>query len=266
MVAILVVLTIVLLLGVDLVLQGLEARRARTLAAASDAPAFHSTSGEIDVGSVLASAGERKPSEKPATRGRLWDLRIPRGLLLARGHVWALLQASGRVRIGADQLVLGALGGVDAIVPAKEGALVHRGDPFAVLWRNGHPIRLHAPVTGVVTSVNSSLVHHPDRLYRRLYEPDGWLAEIEPEAIESELPLLRVGESAARWIRAEFERLRTLAADGFAHAVPAEARALADGGDLREGFLSEFDSEGWNLFEERFLAEQAPNRTECEGR
>jgi glycine cleavage system H lipoate-binding protein len=175
---------------------------------------------------------------------------VPAGVLLHPTHTWAILDPAGTLRLGVDQLVLGALGGVDRI-QVHQGK-VRRGDPLITLWRQGKSLTLPSPVSGRVLGINPAAAATPERLAERLYEEDGWIVGVEPERLDEEFAPFRVARQAAQWIGSELRRLRELVVQGGLQPLPSGA-PMADGGELAEGFLAAMDGEAWERFRSVFL-------------
>lgn len=224
MVALLVVCTILMLLGVDLVVQAVERKRHPVAAAARTLPAL--------------------------TRG-LWQRVVPQGMFLDSGHATATLESSGRVRVSVDQLVLAAIGKIDRIETLTLGAKVKRGQPILRLHRGDEALQINAPASGTIRDWNTSVMKDPALVYQRLYTPDGWMLELETERLEEELPLWKIAKDTGRWMADEINRLRLFAAEGIFSGTPEAV--LADGGNPVEGFLAETDKTGWDRFNQEFL-------------
>jgi len=82
---------------------------------------------------------------------------VPLGVFLHPGHSWAGLNISGEMRLGVDELLTQALGGVDRVDLPEVGTRVERGKPITTLWRKGRALPVISPVSGTVVDVNRSL-------------------------------------------------------------------------------------------------------------
>jgi glycine cleavage system H lipoate-binding protein len=235
MVAILVVVTIVLFIAADLVVQWIRIRRSRPVVAA------------------------------PPVRGRVADLLVPflqperfllpAGLFFHRGHVWANLLFSGQIKVGVDDFVQKLLGRVDAITLPPLGVKVKQGEPFAAIRQGERMAMLRAPVDGTVCAVNSELVKNPGLIRRDPYTR-GWVVALRPINLTANLTRLTVGEDALAWLRGELDRLHefldvavTLKRDALVGAT------AADGGLLADGLLERLDNDTWAEFQEKFLGD-----------
>ena len=103
-------------------------------------------------------AGDRRAgsSQRGGARGSAGPTadRATRGLFLDSGHTWTALEPSGRIRVGLDDLVRGAVGRIDKLELPEPGTEVKRGQPLFALVQGGRRAALPSPVDGVVRSVN----------------------------------------------------------------------------------------------------------------
>jgi glycine cleavage system H lipoate-binding protein len=230
MVALFVVLTIIVFLTLDYVVQRAELRRARGASPAGDAAAA--------LAPIAAS-----PACAPA---------LPRGVFLDHGHTWAALEPSGTLRVGADPLPAILLGRPEAVELVAGGTEVARGEPIARLRRQGRELTLRAPADGVIAAANPGLAADPAQVAR---DPFGaWLVELMPRRVGAAVRTLLVGEEAAAWLGEELARLRDTVAslDGNAAAVAA-GPTLPDGGQPIEGLADLLDGDGFNQVTVAFL-------------
>lgn len=233
MVAILVVFTIVLFVGADLVVQWVRQRRARPVLVAQERGG--------GVADLLL------PTLQPER------FSLPGGLFFHRGHTWVNLLFSGQVKVGVDDFLQKLLGHVDAITLPPIGVAVKQGQPFVAIRQGGRTATLPAPVDGVVCAVNGELAKAPGLIKRDPYTR-GWLVALRPTNLAANLPKLTVGENALVWLKAELARLQeflyvtlTLRRDALVGAT------AADGGLLADGLLEHLDDETWAEFQAKFL-------------
>lgn len=183
----------------------------------------------------------------------LEPIRIPRGFFFARGHTWVQLLFSGIARIGLDDFVQKIVGHIDAITTPAVGSRVMKGDPVITVTQNGKTISLPAPISGTVVDVNPILERLPKFLSHDPYV-EGWLVAIEPLRLTDELPMLRIADDAAQWIKAEVNRFR----DFIFNQSPQYQTALSgatmlDGGVPIHGVLEQADGKLWSAFQQEFL-------------
>jgi glycine cleavage system H lipoate-binding protein len=139
MAAIFVVLTILVLLGVD----ALVSRRRNQLVPVNAGP--------ID-----------PPTPEPS---------LPAGLFLHPGHAWVEVLRSGAVRVGLDEFLRHVMGAPDRLVMRRAGDEVRQGEPLLTLVRDGRQLVLRAPVSGTFDAVNEELEARPQTLARSVYGP-----------------------------------------------------------------------------------------------
>lgn len=214
MVAIFVVLTVLLLVLVDVWMEG---RRA-TAVAPTPVPE-----------PIVPAIQTRTPTPTQP------DLKIPVGRFLHPGHLWAQIRALGTLRLGLDPLLKYALGTEAHVSVAPPGTLVAIGDPIGKVQSEGRTIVVTAPFSGSVQAVN----HKPS--------PGEWLCEIWAPNLGSEIAPLMMGETASRWLRTEVNRFRE-----WLTLRPAFA-TLPDGGMPVPGAMNQLDQNAWEDFQQNFL-------------
>lgn len=233
MVAILVVLTIILFVAADLILQWVRARR--------EAPAPRFRSDRVEVADLLL------PAVQPE------QFQLPAGLFFHRGHTWLNLLFSGQVKVGIDDFTQKLLGRVDGISLPAVGTAVMAGRPFATLRQAGRTLTVCAPVDGTVCAVNGELFKTPHLLRRDPYTR-GWLVALQPTDLTPQLGGLMVGARALQWLGGELGRLREFLGSALAARQDAlVGLTAADGGLLAEGLLEQLDDATWAQFQDRFL-------------
>ena len=217
MTAILVLLTVMVFLGIDLVKTRMERRR-----------------------------GEAVRYSTPEPFG---DVRLPLGLFVGKQHTWARLTEAGELKLGVDELLTQAIGKVDAVELPEVGVRVQAGDPVAKLHRNGRTLVVTAPVAGTIVVANEDVERAPMALRNDPYG-SGWLVTIWPDRQEEVASSMKLGRQAAEWLRQEVQRLRDFLAG---HTAPGElGHVLADGAHPVIGAAMELDDAGWEEFQEQF--------------
>jgi len=221
MVPILVVLTIVAFVVVDLAVQAVARHRHATLKPAlqvAQAHPFH------------------------------WNVEVPAGYFLSRGHSWGRVETDGAVVAGMDEFARQMLGTPDTLEIPRLGTTVRAGEPIATLYRKGRLARVPAPVDGVVEDVHTQLILHPETLGKDAYK-DGWMVRLRPQNLGRALTSLKVAEDASNFQESELDRMR-----GFLKAYPMTAVA-ADGGTPVEGIVEVLGTKAWDQFRREFLHE-----------
>jgi glycine cleavage system H lipoate-binding protein len=233
MVAILVVLTIVLFVSADLLVEWLRVRRA--------VPATATKASEAGADLILPTLQADR-------------FVLPGGLFFHRGHTWVNLLFSGQVKIGVDDFLQRVLGHVDGIALPAVGVQVSEGQPFALIRQGGRTMTLPAPVDGVVCAVNEELSKLPSLVKRDPYTR-GWLVAIRPADLSANLPKLLVGEGAFGWLRAELDRMTQFLRGVLMQRSDALLGATAaDGGIMIDGVLEHLGDDTWSDFQSKFLA------------
>lgn len=178
-------------------------------------------------------------------------LRVPTGVFLAPGHTWMRLERSGAVQVGAGQLPLRALGGLDALETRPAGAEIRRGDTIAVLKHGGRELRLRSPVAGTVQEVRVEACRDPRTVQPGTLE-GSWLCRIAPRDLSGAIKRGFAGEEAIEWMRGEAGRVRDFIS-GMALDRSETSATLADGGLPLHGLADLVRPEQWENFTARFF-------------
>jgi len=191
-----------------------------------------------------------RPTEAMAYGLDEW-CQIPEGVCLADQHTWVKADPTGGLAIGADALIVRAVGAVRRIVLPKVGDQVTAGQPLFRLENNGCTITIPSAMTGRVMSVNNHLVDRPETLSLDPYG-SGWVCYLNPTRKDEPFPKVRFGEQAAMWIENEFKHFQEFI---FAQLSPDLALGVTslDGGIPAFGCLSELPPRSWSAFEAKFL-------------
>jgi len=223
MVAIFVVLTIVLFLGIDLVYQRVQRRKAEAF----------------------------EPQLAYARKAAIDRISVPEGLFFHPGHTWAAVTETGGTKIGIDDFTRKLFGKIDSIEFKKTSGEVKQGEPLFVIRQGKRTIEMVAPVDGVIQATNDLVVNDPSMLRTDTYQ-NGWLAAIRPTNLKKNLENLNIADSAKEWAREELARLRDFFA-GASFENRLVGQTLQDGGPPVEGVLEYMSDEAVKKFEESFL-------------
>ena len=175
---------------------------------------------------------------------------VPLGVFLHPGHSWAGLNISGEMRLGVDELLTQALGGVDRVDLPGVGTRAERGSPLITLWRHGRALPVLSPVSGTVVGVNRSLERSSRAIENDPYG-SGWLAAVLPSDQRQAVSDLRVGVDAVRWLRRETQRFVDFVARQASPGLIGVV--LADGAHPVVGAAASLDDGGWQQFEREFV-------------
>ncbi len=154
-------------------------------------------------------------------------------LLYHRGHTWVRPEKDGTLTIGLDELARHVIGRPDSQeLPTKDSEIESNG----VAWRmtkNGHQIRVCAPLDGTVVSTGG-----PE---------DEWYLRIRPRQPLDLGHLLR-GAEVPGWLSRELDRLQLQLSASKTHPC------LADGGNLLPDLMDAMPEADWDtVLESTFL-------------
>ncbi|HSE41124.1 MAG TPA: glycine cleavage system protein H [Acidobacteriota bacterium] len=228
MVAILVVLTILVCIGVDAWLQWSCARRARMEPQSAWMEMF-----------------------KPFIPE---NIALPAGVFVAPGHTWLEVIPNGRTHIGLDDFLMKAIGKIDDIELPVIGKEVRQGEPLFTIKQGDRKIEVPAPIDGTVNSVNETLTVAPELARTSPYKHS--LCDLTPKNLAKNLKEIFIAEEALNWIKSEVQRFYN-----FLTMRPFEAvsvgHVLQDGGVPTCGVLEFLDNETWNDFAANFIRTQS---------
>jgi glycine cleavage system H protein len=216
MVAILVVATILLFLGVELLRK--RTIRQKTVAA---------------------------PSE---------HIAIPKGYFISKAHTWVEVMFSGEARIGIDDFVQKIIGTVETIDAVPAGTEVKRGETIMTLHHGTKSLTVPVPISGKVTQVNQQALASPQFVNTDPYI-GGWIALIAPTNISAEIKLLSIAEDAANWFKKEISRFRDfIKAQAPTGTLAPAGVTMLDGGMPLSGALEHCPEKTWQAFQQEFLS------------
>ena len=174
---------------------------------------------------------------------------VPRGLFIDRTHTWVRVTESGEMRVGIDELLAQAMDGADRIDLPEAGSELKRGEAMATLWRRGRKLTVPSPIDGTVVASNRGLARLRNVLASDPYG-SGWLLAAWPLEHREALKELSIGEAARRWLEREVSKfvdfLSARAGQG------AMGVALADGAWPATGSALALDEKGWEEFQQTF--------------
>jgi glycine cleavage system H lipoate-binding protein len=218
MVAIFVVLTFLLFIGVDFLV--LRAQK-------KEHPAFASESSAVF-------------SKR--------NIFAPLEVYLSAGHTWAKAIKESLVRIGVDDFAAKALGRMQLVSLVSEGSFVKQGEPVFEGRIHGKSVYFRSPIDGKVRSVNRSL---EGRAVENPYDED-WGIEVEANNLTENEKSLKSGKQGSAWLKEEFTRLKDFLSVNTANSELA-GLTMADGGNVTEGAVSNLNEQAVKSFENEFL-------------
>jgi len=168
---------------------------------------------------------------------------VPENLWFAPNHMWLDVAEDGNCHCGIDGFLAKALGAVDRVSFVKTPGVER---PTAVLSVGAVDLQLVFPNPLRDRVANVYLRSEPGKLTADPYGA-GWLFE----GVEPTLPGAPVGaatraglisgESAARWIDGETDRLARFVHERIGRPGPDGSTAMADGGRVVAGILARLD-------------------------
>lgn len=181
------------------------------------------------------------------------SVALPNGLYFDKTHTWAFMEKDGLVSIGIDDFLQHITGPITRVEMKNTGEKIKKGELLFSIIQSGKQLNMYAPVSGVIKKQNEALLNNSSFLNQSPYS-DGWVYRIEPSNWFKELQLLDMSERYRNWLNAEFSRLKDFMAAILKPETPEYAHVvLQDGGELKEGVLSDFGPEVWEDFQANFL-------------
>ncbi len=111
----------------------------------------------------------------------------PSDLQYTKDHEW-VRRAGAEARVGITDYAQKQLGDVVYLELPEVGRQLRKGDVFGTIESVKAVSELYAPVSGVVTAVNSALVERPEAVNA---DPHGsWMIVIEPDESGADSELL----------------------------------------------------------------------------
>ncbi len=173
--------------------------------------------------------------------------RLPAGVFLQPTFTWGEVRPAGDVEIGVHPLLLSLVGPDAELEMRTAGEHIGKGDPLMTVGSGERRLVVRSPLAGSVVAADSTPRGHTD--WQRL--SDGTCL-IQPEELSAEVPTWMIGKAAVDWSREQYGRIRDHLLQSTAE--PQTGLALADGGELPIGALSQLDPAGWADFEDEFLS------------
>ncbi len=178
---------------------------------------------------------------------------VPNGIYYDKTHTWAFMDQNGVVKVGIDDFLQHVTGPITRIKMKNHGKVVKKGEQIFSIIQNGKQLNLYSPVSGTIIEQNKILDNNASIVNSSPYT-DGWIYKIEPTNWHRENQLLFIAEKQKEFIKNEFSRLKdflvlALREDKVLHAMVV----LQDGGELRDGILTDKAPEVWEEFQNKFI-------------
>jgi CheY-like chemotaxis protein/glycine cleavage system H lipoate-binding protein len=166
------------------------------------------------------------------------EFAIPGGVFISPGHCWVAVSEEGPARVGFDDFARKLIGKPDTIDLPNLGMTVQRGQPLFSIRQGTRRIAFHAPVSGKIVDVNSPLAADPTALESSSYG-ENWICIIDPDKLDSELPELKIGNTAVAFYQEEIERFQK-ATRSMRRRTPTGA-AEEVGAEMYQGELQDLE-------------------------
>jgi glycine cleavage system H protein len=189
------------------------------------------------------------------------NMSAPADVFLDAGHTWVKVEPSGAADIGLDSFAEALVGRVDAVVLPEVGKDVARGDVLFALRQGDRRAGFAAPLDGVVTDVDKDVNWNPEMIHENPYKY-GRICSLKPRNLAHDLKELRIADEARSWLRQEAEKFQQ-----FLASQPLEnmqlGQVLQDGGRMCPGVLEYVDEATWKKFNELFLRAKVKGDSNC---
>ena len=180
------------------------------------------------------------------------NVRVPKGLFFDKTHTWAFMQSDGRVRVGVDDFLPRVTGELTGIRMKNAGESIKKGEVILSLVQKGKQLNIKAPVSGVILEQNRRLLNDMSMIHSDPYS-GGWVYMIEPTNWLREIQLMFMADRFRAWLKDEFSRLKDFFAPFQSGELQYSRVIYQEGGEMKEGALTEFGPEVWEDFQTRFI-------------
>ena len=178
---------------------------------------------------------------------------IPKGIYFDKTHTWAYMEQNGVVSVGIDDFLQHITGPLTRIQMKNPGDLIKKEEMLLTVIQNGKQLNLYAPISGIIKERNKALDLNSSLINSSPYN-DGWIYKIEPTNWGRENQLLFMAEKQRQYIKNEFSRLKDFLASSLNRDTEKYMQVvLQDGGELRDGSLSNLGPEVWDDFQTKFI-------------
>jgi len=224
-----VVLTIILFIGTETLLQYLRRRKLVK----------------------VSSSVKRQVSSAPVIPDFLKNLVEPEGIFYNPGHTWAFLEMDGTVKIGLDSFFHQIMGKVDRIEVPEVGDETYQGSLTIIVQKGERKIYVPVPIDGTVEAVNKEALKNPEILLKDPYNT-GWLLLMKPHNFMESVQTLKFGKEAKKWFAREVHRLRDFLVEHFQSGDVA-FQTMYDGGIPVFGVSGMLSDDSWESLKQEFF-------------
>lgn len=182
------------------------------------------------------------------------NISAPANLFLDSGHTWVEVTPLGAAMIGVDGFAQKLIGRIDDVVLPEVGKEVKRGDVLFAVKQDNHRAAFASPIDGQVVMVDRELPWHPEMIQHDPYR-EGWVCSVKPKNLAQNLKQLVAADEAKAWLKKEALRFQEFFAAQTLDNMQL-GQVLQDGGQLAGGVLEFADDGTWKQFNEMFLRPQ----------
>ncbi len=104
-------------------------------------------------------------------------MNIPKNLLFAQTHEWVKPESDNHYWVGISNHAQEALGDILFLKLPELGSDVQQGEACATIESLKAASDIHAPISGVISEINTAASEHPESINTQPYEV--WLFKIE---------------------------------------------------------------------------------------
>jgi glycine cleavage system H protein len=180
-----------------------------------------------------------------ATSSPEWH--IPPDASLAHNHLWIRTNHHGIITVGIDELLGRLIRPVEQIHLPGAGSTVAPASREISFHQNGKVLSVAPPVTGRVVVVNKKVLQNPELAATDPYER-GWLMKMQPEKNSMPKEQFLVADPKA-WLRNQLTLMREFFAERLSGPQFATRQ---DGGEPVAMLLKQCNSKVWKDFEQSF--------------
>jgi len=175
--------------------------------------------------------GSNQCSRLETSCERLLKFKLDEHRFVNPGHCWIKILKKNKVKIGIDDIVATALGGIDEVILPSAGEKIKRSSSCGQVIQFEHVFTIVSPVTGQVIEVNNEIAKFPNQL---TLDPlnKGWMMVVEPENLEQDIKYCRSGDALMSWYLKEFKWFECHLSKGFDQKYEHVGVTLTDGGEI----------------------------------
>ena len=185
---------------------------------------------------------------KEAAGAKTPEFQIPGGVFISEGHCWANVSEDGTAKVGIDDFAKKIIGKIDSIGLPNLGMVVKKGQSLFNITQGQRTISFKSPVSGKVKEVNKFINNELDSLDFTPYDIN-FVCEIDTDELDSELPGLKIGQSAVSFYQEDIERLQVLKKK----TQTSKDAELEPEGVIFSGEMEKLDDISWKRFSEEFF-------------